>query len=171
MTAEPVGVGGDHRHLAAAALTRTPVSTGRMSSREAARATSSTVSASAWAGIVSGSSLGLGKLREVLAGEDPQVEAGAAAADLDVALRLAQLELYVVVAERASELGEQAAGKEDRSVTVGLGVERGLQAHLEVGGARVTLPPSLAEKDAGERLGGGARRDSSADDSSLATSS
>ena len=46
----------------AAAVTSTPVSTGRMSSREAAGATRSTVSASAAAGIFSGSSPASGRL-------------------------------------------------------------------------------------------------------------
>ena len=61
------------------------------------------------------------------------MEARAAAADLDVALRLAQLELDRVVAERAGELGEQAAGQQDRAGALGVGLEVGLQAHLEVG--------------------------------------
>ena len=50
------------------ALTRTPVSTGRMSSRDAARATTSTVSAIAWAGIVSGCSPSAGNFGKSSAG-------------------------------------------------------------------------------------------------------
>ena len=106
-----------------------------MSSREAARATTSTVSASAGGRdlqrlLVPPS----GSFGKSSAGQDAEVEARAAAADLDVALGLAQLDLDLLVAERARELGEQAAGQQDRAGAVGLGLERRPQAHLEVGG-------------------------------------
>ena len=112
---EPVGVGGDHRHLLAAGadqdagedrahvvarggagdqIDRLGERRGRDRQRLA---------------------LLLGKVGEVLGGQDAQVEAGAAAADLDVALGLAQLDLDRRVAERAGELGEEAAGEEDRA--------------------------------------------------------
>ena len=118
----------------ALALTRTPVSTGRMSSREAARATTlDRLGQRRRRDRQRLLALGSGKLGEVLGGEGAQVEARAAAADLDVALGLAQLELDRLVAERAGELGEQAAGQQDRAGALGLGLERRLQAHLEVG--------------------------------------
>ena len=87
-----------------------------MSSREAARATSSTVSAER-----RGRDLQRlarprsGSFGKSSAGQDAEVEAGAAAADLDVALGLAQLDLDRRVAERAGELGEQPAGQQDRA--------------------------------------------------------
>ena len=86
-----------------------------MSSREAARATSSTVSASAAAGIFSGSAPSSGSLGKSSAGRTRRWKLRAAAADLDVALGLAQLDLDLVVAERARELGQQAAGEQDRA--------------------------------------------------------
>ena len=118
------------------ALTRTPVSTGRMSSREAARATSSTVSASAAAGIVSGCSPSSGNLGKSSAGRtrrwklEPPLRISTSRSDSRSSIS------DRVVAERAGELGEQAAGEQHRAGALGLGLEVRLQAHLEVGGAR-----------------------------------
>ena len=65
---------------------------GRTSSREAARATSSIVSASGAAGQLDGLALELRQAREVLGREGAEVKACAAGGDLDVALLGAQLE-------------------------------------------------------------------------------
>ena len=136
-----------------------------MSSREAARATTSTVSAIAGAGIVSGCSPSSGKLREVLGGEHAEVEARAAAADLDVALGLAQLDLDRLVAERAGELGKKAAGEEDGPGAVGLGLERrsaGPSPDRSREGDRAGVIDG--DQDPGERLGRRAGGDSAGDD-------
>ena len=121
---EPVGVGGDHRHLLAAGADQ---DTGEHRPHVVARrgAGDHVHRLGHRRGRDRQRLLALGgKLREVLGREDPQVEAGAAAANLDVALRLAHLELDRVVAERAGELGEQAAGEQDRAGAVGLRLER-----------------------------------------------
>ena len=139
-----------------------------MSSREAARATRSMLAPSSLAGIFSARLLARRRqLREVLGGEDAQVEAGAAAADLDVVLGLARLDLDRRVGERARDLGQQPAGQQHRALGVDLGGERRLQAHVEIGGGERHPALGGGEEDAGEGLGGGARRYSPGDDREL----
>ena len=109
-----------------------------MSSWEAAGATRSTVSESALPGIVSGSPSASRDLGKVLRRKRPHVEARAAAADLDVALRLAQLDLDLVVGERADEVREQPAGKQDRAGALDGRGELGADADLPIGRAQAT---------------------------------
>ena len=124
------------------ALTRTPVRTGRMSSREAARATTSTVSAIAAAGIVSGCSPSAGNFGKSSAGRTRRWK-------LEPPLRIStsrsdsrSSSWTDVVAERAGELGEQAAGKQDRAGALGLGLEVVCRPISRSVAERLTAPPS-----------------------------
>ena len=164
---EPVGVGRDHRHLRAAGA-----------DQDAGQHRAHVVARGGPRDEIHGRgkrrgrdrqrlALLLGEGGEVLAGQDAEVEARAAAANLDVALRLAQLDLNRRVAERARELGQKAAGEEDRAGALDLGLELGLQAHLEIGCAEADPVLVGGEQDSGERLGRGAGRYSSGDDREL----
>ena len=87
-------------------VTRTPVSTGRASSREAARATRLIVSRSGARRQLDRVALGLGKSREVIGRKGAQVKARGAGADLDVALGLAEAERDGPVGKRARHLDQ-----------------------------------------------------------------
>ena len=90
-----------------------PVRTGRVSSREAERATRETVSTNASAGSatrVSGERLG--QRREVLGAQRAQVKGRWAGDQLDVLLGAAQLERQLVGGERARDVEQQARGED-----------------------------------------------------------
>ena len=140
-----------------------------MSSREAARATSSMLSSSAAAGIFSPPLLlRLRELREVLDRQHPQVEAGAAAADLDVPLGLPRLDLHASgrpASGRPRRRGGRGGGPRRRSSTSASSVVSSPRSRSVA--ARVTPPVAGIEEDAGERLGGGAGGNSPGDDREL----
>ena len=97
------------------AETSTPVRCGRVSSREAARATrldrlDERLGRNRDAAVAAG----LGQLREVLGRKGAQVEPRAARDDLDVLLARAVLEREVVLGQRADDVEQQPAGQDHR---------------------------------------------------------
>ena len=145
------------------AVTRTPVRTGRASSREAARATRSIVSCSASAGSSTGSPSDSGKRGKSSAGRVRRWKLRGAGGDLDVALGLAQLERHRPVGERAGDLDQQPAGQDDGAGALDLALEADVEAELHVGGAQAGLAVG-GDQDPGERLEGGAGGDGAGDD-------
>ena len=114
-----------------------PVSTGRVSSREAEPATLSAVETNASAGSStdeSGSGSGNGgkssprsvRMWNVALPGD----------DLDVLLGGAQLERDVLGGQRAHDVDDQARRQDDRALAGDLGLERNPQADVHVGGAQ-----------------------------------
>ena len=165
---EPVGVGRDHRHLAAGG-----------GDQDAGQHRAHVVARGGAGDQVDGRGQGagrdlqrlallLGELREVLGGQDPQVEARAAAADLHVALRLAHLDLHRRVAERAGDFGQEAAGQQDRALAGDLGLEAP-SAGPSRGRSRKGSRPSLRRSGRipGERLSRGAGGNGAGDDGEL----
>ena len=106
-----------------------------MSSREAARATRSMLASSAFAGIFRpGSSPGAGSFGKSSAGRTRRWK-------LELPLRIStscsasrDSISTVGVGERARDLGQQPARQQDRALGLDVGVERRLQAQVEVGG-------------------------------------
>ncbi len=94
------------------AWTSTPVRIGRTSSRDAARATRSIVSASGAGGQGRRLSLDLGQAREVLGRQRLQVKASIAGGQLDVALLGAQLERHLAGGQAAGDVDEKPARKQ-----------------------------------------------------------
>ena len=130
------------RSSAPSTVTSTPVRWGRVSSREADRATRPTVSTKAPAGTFSESSGGgSGQLGEVLGREGPQVEHRAAGYDLHVLLRGAVLEREVVARQRADHVEQEPAGDHDGAVGGVGGLERDAHAELHVGGLELERCP------------------------------
>ncbi len=142
------------------AWTRTPVRIGRTSSRDAARATRSIVSASGAAGSFAALALSLGQAREVLGRERAEVKAGAAGGDLHVALLGAEGQRRLALGQAAHDVHEEPAGQEHRAVALDLNVVQGLgDAQLHVGGANRHGAAGRLEVDAAERREGAAARD------------
>ena len=133
-----------------------PVSTGRVSSREAERATFSTVSTNAGAGHRHPLALGLRERREVLRAQRADVEGRGAGEDLDVLLGRPQLERHLVPGERADDVDYQAAGEHDAALAHHLALERDAQADLHVRGAQLDSIRTGEELNAGQRLHGAA---------------
>ena len=128
-----------------AAETRMPVRIGRVSSRDAERATRATVSTNAAAGTsTTASPAGLGQRREVLAAQRPDVEGGGAGLDLDVLVGRPQLERDLRGRKRADDVERQARRHDRRARPHDRRLERDPQAHLHVGGASST-PSSWTE--------------------------
>ena len=145
-----------------------PVRIGRVSSREAERATRAMVSVNACAGIDDDLvAAGLGQRGEVLGAQRADVEARGAGDDLDVLLRRAQLERDVAVRQLADHVEQQAGGKDDRARCARPRVERDAEGDLHVGGAQLDVPSSARDLDAGERLDGTAGRRDARDDLQL----
>ena len=118
------------------AWNRTPVRIGRTSSRDAARATRSIVSASGPAGSFAPSAVELGQAGKVLGRQRPQVKARAARRQLDVALlRLASARLTSPLGRlRTTSPSRRPGSSSVPSVsTVRLG-ELHRQAELRIGG-------------------------------------
>ena len=139
------------------AVTRTPVRWGRVSSREAARATRAIVSTNAWVGTVSTPVVGrLGQLREVLLGKRAQVEARLAGRDLDVLLRAAVLERDLVLGQRAGHVEQQAPGDNRLARGRRVRLERDAQAKLHVGRLQLGGALLYADEHAGKGLDGAA---------------
>ena len=150
---EAVGIGGDHGHLRAAGADQDPgqdrahvVARGGAGDQVHRRGERRGRNRERLA-------LFLREGGEVLAGKDAEVKARAAAADLDVALALAQLDLDRRVAERAGDLGQEAAGEEHRAAAVGFGFELRLHAHLEIGRAETDAVAVGVEEDARRAIG------------------
>jgi hypothetical protein len=95
------------------------------------------------------------------------VEAGAAAADLDVALGLARLDLDPGVGQRPRDLGEEPAREQDGAALLHLRLQRRLEAEVEIGRGQRHAPLARVEEDAGEGLRGGAGRYRPGDDREL----
>ena len=133
-----------------------PVSTGRVSSREAERATFSTVWTNASPGTCDAIALGLREGREVLRAQRADVEGRGAADDLHVLLGRAQLERDLVAGQGADDVDDEPRRQDDGALADDLALERDAQADLHVGGAQ--LDPALGREhlDAGERLDGAA---------------
>ena len=155
---EPVGVGGDHRHLLAGGA-----------DEDSGQNRAHVVLGGRGGDQVDGFGERLARNRqrltvgdrdlgEVLGRERPDVEARAAAADLDVALRLPQLDLDLVVGERADEVREQPAGKEDGARALDGRVELGTEADLPVGRAQRDRVLGGGDEDSRQRLGRGPGR-------------
>ena len=125
---------------------RMPVRTGRVSSREAERATREIVCTNASAGSamrVSGD--GRGQRGEVLGAQRAQVEGGRAADQLDVLLGGAQLERQLLGGQRAGDVEQQARGQNRRAGAGHLGIERNAQPDLHVGRQQLGGESSWAE--------------------------
>ena len=137
--------------------TRMPVRTGRVSSREAERATFSTVSTNAGARHLDAAvALRLRERREVLEAQRADVERRGARDDLDVLLGGAQLERHRVAGQRADDVDEQPRRQHDGAVADDLALERDAEADLHVGGAQLDGAALGGQLDAGERLDGAA---------------
>jgi hypothetical protein len=165
---QPVGVGGHHRHLRA---TGGDKDAGQDRAHVVARRCPGD-QVDAGAELLGGNLqprllARLRQLREVLGGQDPQVEAGAATADLDVVLGLAQLDLHARIGQRARHLGQQPTRQQHRALAGDISRERRLQAHVEVGGGECHAAVGGAEQDARKSLGGGAGRYSPGNDREL----
>ena len=134
-----------------------PVSTGRVSSREAERATLSTVSTNAGPGTStrpspSGSGNGGKSSRRSVR----MWNVAEPRDDLDVLLGGAQLERDLVAGQRADDVDEQPRRQDDGALADDLALERDAQADLHVGGAQLDRAALGEELDAGERLDGAA---------------
>ena len=99
------------------------------------------------------------QLREVLGRQHPQVEARAAAADLDVALGLARLDLHASSASERATSASSRPGRRTEPPPSTSASSVGPQAEVEVGGGERHRALAGLEEDAGERLGRGAGRD------------
>ena len=136
-----------------------PVRTGRVSSREAERATLPTVSTNACAGTLDAPvAVGLREGREVLEAQRADVERRVAGDDLHVLLGGAQLERHGVAGQRAHDVDEQPRRQHDGALADDLALERDAQPDLHVGGAQLDAAVAGDHLDAGERLDGAARR-------------
>ena len=133
-----------------------PVRIGRVSSREAERATLPIVSTNASAGSVDhGVAAGVGERREVLGAERADVERRGAGDDLDVLLGGAQLERdLVATGARGRRRAVRRAGRTTRALALDLRLERDAQADLHVRGAQLDGAVLGGQLDAGERLDG-----------------
>ena len=167
---QPVGVGGDHRHLAAAGGDE---DAGQHRAHVVARGGAGDQLDARFERRRPGSSAAarprLGELREVLGRQHPQVEAGAAAADLDVALGLARLDLHASASasERATSASSRP-GQQHRARRPRPRRRASVSRPRSRSVAREASPvPPGAEQDTGERLGRGAGRDGSGDDREL----
>ena len=163
---QAIGVGRDHCHLRAAGGDEDAGQDRAMSSREAARATSSMLAPSSFAGSFRPGPRRARELREVLGGEDVQVEAGAAAADLHV--RSDSRDSISTVGS-ASDRATSASSRPGSSTDPGdhVGGEGRLEPEVEVGGGKRHAALGGGEEDTGERLGRGAGRDGPGDDREL----
>ena len=134
------------------------MSTGRVSSREAERATLLTVATNAGAGHLHAPvAVGLRERREVLEAQRADVERRGAGDDLDVLLGGTQLERHGVARQRADDVDEQPRRQHDGAVADDLALERDAEPDLHVGGAQLDAPVAGDHLDAGERLDGAAR--------------
>ena len=133
-----------------------PVRTGRVSSRDAERATLRTVCDEGLARDLDAIALRLRERREVLRAQRADVERRGAADDLHVLLGRAQLERHVGAGQRPDDVDDQPRRQDDGALTDDLALERHAQADLHVGGAQ--LDPALGREhlDAGQRLDGAA---------------
>ena len=134
-----------------------PVSTGRVSSREAERATLLHGLDERVAGDEDAIALGLRERREVLRAQRADVEGRGAADDLHVLLGRAQLERDLVAGQRADDVDDQARRQDDRALTDDLALERDAQADLHVGGAELDRAAGGEHLHSGQRLDGAAR--------------
>ena len=129
-----------------------PVRTGRVSSREAERATFRTVWTNASPGHLDAVALRLRERREVLRAQRADVEGRGAADDLHVLLGRAQLERDVRAGKRPDDVDDETRRQDDGALADDLALERDAQADLHVG--RAQLDPALGSQDldAGQRL-------------------
>ncbi len=145
--------------LSPANWTRTPVSTGRASSREAARATRLIVSSS-------GSRLDderrrladLRQAREIFGVERLERVARAARRDVDDRLGHAMLERNLVCRQQARNVDERAARQDDRSFALHLRRHGCANRELHVGRRETQLAVTRLEQDPREDLDRGTRR-------------
>ena len=155
------------RSSSPAAETRMPVRIGRVSSREAERATRAMVSVKAGAGMVTiWSPPGSGSGGKSSARSVRMWKRAGAGDDLDVLLGGAQLERDVAGGQLAHDVEEQARGEDDGARALDGGLERDAQADLHVGGAQLHGVVG-GDLHAGERLHGAARRRHARDDLEL----
>ena len=118
--------------------TRIPVSTGRVSSRDAERATFATVSANAWAGTLDTRLLVRNRQRrEVVEAQRAQVERRRAGDDLEVLLGAAQLERHRVRGQRSHDIEEQPSRNDHLARSLYLRLQRHSQPNLRVGGEQL----------------------------------
>ena len=115
-----------------------PVSTGRVSSREAESGN-----------LERGGDEGLGRDRdgrvrvwfwegrEVLGAQGPDMERGVAGDQLDVLLGGAQLERDLRRRQRSDHIEQQAGGQDDHAFAGHIGLERDAQPDIHVGGAEL----------------------------------
>ena len=114
-----------------------PVRIGRVSSREAERATRAIVSVKAGAGMVDDLvAAGLGQRREVLGAQRADVEARGAGDDLDVLLGGPQLERHVAAGQLADDVEQQARGEDDRARRARPGASSGTRRPTSMSVAR-----------------------------------
>ena len=134
-----------------------PVRTGRVSSREAERATLATVATNACGRHLDAALLlGLGEGREVLEAQRADVERRRAGDDLDVLLGAAQLERDAVAGQRADDVHEQARRQDDGALADDLAGERHAQPDLHVRRAQLDAVGAGEDLDARQGLHGAA---------------
>ena len=133
------------------------MSTGRVSSREAERATLLTVATNASPGTSTWSPSTSGKGGKSSSAQRADVERRGAAEDLDVLLDRPQLERDLVAGQGADDVDDEPGRQDHRALTDDLAVERDAQADLHVG--RPQFDPVLGgeELDPGEGLDCAAR--------------
>ena len=135
------------------AETSTPVRCGRVSSREAARATRPIVSTNAPAGtcmvVAPAASGSFGKSS---ARQGAEVELRGARDDLDVLLRGPVLERQLVLRQRADDVEQQAPRQHDRALPLGRSFHLHTDADLHIGGLELHRAGVGAYEDAGQRL-------------------
>ena len=129
-----------------------PVRTGRVSSREAERATLRTVWTKASPGTWTRSPSGSGKGGKSSERSVRMWKVRGAADDLHVLLGRTQLERDVGAGQRADDVDDEPRRQDDGALADDLALERHAQADLHVG--RAQLDPALGREDldAGQRL-------------------
>ena len=134
-----------------------PVRTGRVSSRDAERATLAIVATNAAPGTEHAAlAVGLRERREVLEPQRPDVERRGAGDDLDVLLGAAQLERDRLAGQRADDVDEQPRRQHHGALADDLAGDRHAQPDLHVGRAELDAGVRREDLHAGERLDGAA---------------
>ena len=135
----------------------TPVSTGRVSSREAARATlSDRLDERGPRDVELLVAARLRQRREVLEPQGADVEGRRAGGELDVLLGGAQLERELVGREGAHDVDQQARRQDDGALADDVALERHAEPDLHVGGAQLDPVARRLELHARQRLHGAA---------------
>ena len=151
--------------LAPSKLTKIPVSTGRLSSREADLLTrpmveSSTSASTFW----SADGADVRELREVLGRVGVNAVAGRAARDQQHRLVRKMLERHVGFRQRPRDVDQEPAGHDHAAVAGDVGGDRGAQRELHVGRGELEVAVFGVETHAAEHEDGRAGRERTGND-------